>query len=83
MDQRLHRREVERGAQPAEDRPEGDDRREALRKYHGERPNGVEHHADNERALAPEQITTGTMQLFQVVFSRGANNEIPWTRGSE
>ena len=27
-------------------------------------------------------FTTGTMQLFQVVFARGANNAIPWTRGS-
>ena len=25
-------------------------------------------------------FTTGTMQLFQVVFARGASNEIPWTR---
>jgi cyclopropane-fatty-acyl-phospholipid synthase len=25
-------------------------------------------------------FTTGTMQLFQVVFARGANNAIPWTR---
>ena len=57
VDQRLHRREIERGAQPAEDRPEDDDRRQALREHHCERPDGVEHHAYNERALAPEQIT--------------------------
>jgi cyclopropane-fatty-acyl-phospholipid synthase len=25
-------------------------------------------------------FTTGTMQLFQVVFTRGTNNAIPWTR---
>ena len=25
-------------------------------------------------------FTTGTMQLFQVVFARGTNNAIPWTR---
>jgi cyclopropane-fatty-acyl-phospholipid synthase len=25
-------------------------------------------------------FTTGTMQLFQVVFARGSSNEIPWTR---
>jgi cyclopropane-fatty-acyl-phospholipid synthase len=25
-------------------------------------------------------FTTGTMQLFQVVFARGASNAIPWTR---
>ena len=57
VDQRLHRREVKRGAQPAEDRPEDDDRREALREHHGQRPDGVEHHADDECALAPEQVT--------------------------
>jgi cyclopropane-fatty-acyl-phospholipid synthase len=27
-------------------------------------------------------FTTGTMQLFQVVFARGASNEIRWTRSS-
>ncbi len=27
-------------------------------------------------------FTTGWMQLFQVVFARGATNAIPWTRGS-
>ena len=27
-------------------------------------------------------FTTGTMQLFQVLFARGSSNEIPWTRGS-
>jgi cyclopropane-fatty-acyl-phospholipid synthase len=25
-------------------------------------------------------FTTGTMQLFQVVFARGSSNQIPWTR---
>jgi cyclopropane-fatty-acyl-phospholipid synthase len=27
-------------------------------------------------------FTTGTMQLFQVLFARGSSNEIPWTRRS-
>jgi cyclopropane-fatty-acyl-phospholipid synthase len=27
-------------------------------------------------------FTTGSMQLFQVVFARGTSNAIPWTRGS-
>jgi len=27
-------------------------------------------------------FTTGTMQLFQVLFARGNSNAIPWTRGS-
>jgi cyclopropane-fatty-acyl-phospholipid synthase len=27
-------------------------------------------------------FTTGTMQLFQVLFARGSSNEIPWTRVS-
>ena len=57
VDQRLHRREIERGAEPAEDRPEDDDRRQALREHHRERPDGIEHHADDERALASEEIT--------------------------
>lgn len=26
-------------------------------------------------------FTTGTLQLFQVVFNRGTSNEVPWTRG--
>jgi len=25
-------------------------------------------------------FSTGTMQLFQVVFARGATNAVPWTR---
>ena len=28
-------------------------------------------------------FTTGTMQLFQVVFARGDSNAIPWTRGED
>ena len=56
MDQRLHRREIERRSEPTENRPEDDDRRQALRKHHRQRPNRVEHHADHERALASEQI---------------------------
>ena len=27
-------------------------------------------------------FTTGSMQLFQVVFARGSSNAIPWTRVS-
>ena len=27
-------------------------------------------------------FTTGALQLFQVVFTRGANNAIPWTRST-
>ena len=57
VDQRLHRREIEGCAQPAEDRPEDDDRRQALREHHRERTDGVEHHADDERAFTPEQVT--------------------------
>ena len=26
---------------------------------------------------------TGSLQLFQVVFTRNRNNDVPWTRGSE
>lgn len=33
-------------------------------------------------AGAQTAFTTGTMQLFQVVFARGADHAIPWTRGS-
>jgi cyclopropane-fatty-acyl-phospholipid synthase len=25
-------------------------------------------------------FTTGTLQLFQVVFAPGASNDVPWTR---
>jgi cyclopropane-fatty-acyl-phospholipid synthase len=25
-------------------------------------------------------FATGTLQLFQIVFARGASNQIPWTR---
>jgi cyclopropane-fatty-acyl-phospholipid synthase len=28
-------------------------------------------------------FTTGSMQLFQVVFARGTTNAIPWTRRNE
>jgi hypothetical protein len=27
-------------------------------------------------------FTTGSMQLFQIVFARGSSNAIPWTRGT-
>ena len=28
-------------------------------------------------------FTTGSMQLFQVVFARGGSNDIPWTRTAD
>ena len=36
VDERLHRGQQQRGAEPAGDRPEDDDRREALGEHHGE-----------------------------------------------
>ena len=56
VDQRLHRRQVERGAEPAEDRPEDDDRGQPLRDHHRERPDDVEEQADHVGALAAEEV---------------------------
>ena len=56
VDQRLHRGEVERGAEPADDGPEDEDRDHALGEHHRERADRVEDHADHVGALAAEEI---------------------------
>ena len=56
VDQRLHRREVERGAETPDDSPENDDRAQALREDHRTRPNQIEEQAGDKGALPAEEI---------------------------
>ena len=56
VDERLHRRQVERGAEPADDGPEHDDRREALGEHHRHGARRVEDEADDVGPLAAEQV---------------------------
>ncbi len=56
VDQRLHRRQQQRRAEPADDRPEHDDRGEPLRERHRERAQRVAEQPDDERALASDQV---------------------------
>ena len=56
VDERLHRREQERCAQPAEDRPADDDREEVLGHRHRQRADGVAEQAEDVRPLATEQV---------------------------
>ena len=56
VDQRLHRRQQHRRAQPADDRPEHDDRRQALGERHRHGADRVAEQAEDERPLAPDQV---------------------------
>ena len=56
VDQGLHRRQVERGAESADDGPEHDDRRQALCEHHRERAKHVEHQTDHIGPLAAEEV---------------------------
>ena len=56
VDQRLHRREQERRAEPADDRPEDDDREQALRQRHRQRARRVAEQAEDVGALAADQV---------------------------
>jgi hypothetical protein len=56
VDQRLHRRQEQRRAQPADDRPADDDRQQALRERHRERARRVPEQAEDVGALAAEQV---------------------------
>ena len=56
VDQRLHRRQQQRRAEAADDRPEDDDRQEALGQRHRERADRVPEQADDVRALAAEEV---------------------------
>ena len=56
VDQRLHRREVERGAEAPDDGPEDDDGGQALREHHRERAHGIQDQPDHVGALATEEV---------------------------
>ena len=56
VDERLHRRQQQRCAEPAEDRPEDDDRDQVLRERHRQRADRVAEQAEDVRPLAADQI---------------------------
>ncbi len=56
VDERLHRRQQQRRAEPADDRPADDDRQQALRERHRERADRVAEQAEHVRALAADQV---------------------------
>jgi hypothetical protein len=56
VDEGLHRREQERCAEAADDRPEDHDREQVLRQRHRHRAGGVAQQAEHVRAFAPEQV---------------------------
>jgi hypothetical protein len=56
VDQGLHRREKERRPEPSDDRPEDDDRQQALRERHRERARPVAQEAEHVGALAADQV---------------------------
>ena len=56
MDQRLHRGQVERRAEPADHGPEDDDRGQPLREHHRDCAERVEQEADHVGALAAEEV---------------------------
>ncbi len=56
VDQRLHGRQQQRGADPAEDRPEDDDRGQALGERHRQRADGIGEQADHVGPFAADQV---------------------------
>ena len=56
VDERLHRRQQERGAQAAEDRPEDDDREEVLGQHHREGADRVAEQTQHVGALAADEV---------------------------
>ena len=56
VDQRLHRRQQQRGAEAADDRPEDDDRGQALGERHRQRADRVRQQTQHVRPLASEQV---------------------------
>ena len=56
VDQRLHGRQQQRGPEPADDRPEDDDRGQALGQRHGQRPDGVGEQPQDVGPLAADQV---------------------------
>ena len=57
VDERLHRGQQQRGAEAADDRPEDDDRGQALRERHRQRADRVRHEAQHVCALAADEVT--------------------------
>ena len=56
VDQRLHCRQQQRRPKPADDRPEDDDRGQALRQRHRQRADRVGQQPQHVRPLAPDQV---------------------------
>ena len=56
VDERLHRRQEKSGAEAADDRPEDDDRDEALREGHRKRADRVTEQAEHVGLLPPDQV---------------------------
>ena len=56
VDQRLHRRQQQRGAEAADDRPEDDDRRQALGERHRQGADRVAEQPEDVGPLAPDQV---------------------------
>ena len=56
VDQRLHRGQQQRRAEPADDRPEDDDRGQALGQRHRQGADGVAEQAQHVGALAPDEV---------------------------
>ena len=56
VDQRLHGGQQERGAEPTENGPEDDDRRETLGEGHRDGTDGVAEETEHVGALAPEEV---------------------------
>ena len=56
VDQRLHRGQQQRRAEPADDRPEDDDRGQALGEGHRQRADRVAEQAQHVRPLAADQV---------------------------
>ena len=56
VDQRLHRGQQQRRAEAADDRPEDDDRGEALRERHRQRADRVAEQAEDVGALAADEV---------------------------
>ena len=66
VDRGLHRREEERGPETADDRPEDDDREQALRERHRQRADRISEQAEDVRALAAvsRSCTTAEIETF-------------------
>ena len=56
VNQRLHRRQVQRGAQSTDDGPEHDDRRQTLREHHRQSAEHVQEQTGPIGALAAEEV---------------------------